>query len=239
MRSLIVRFIDSEGPGILANILRENGYQITYHNAYHHGLHLIPQAHLVFDLVVLLGGPMSVTDPSLQKFFKPYYELVKGIYSQPDSICIGICLGAQIIAKAFGAEVTKGTNGKEAGYDNLEIIAPQHPLFSGLENRSQLPVFHLHEDTFSLPKGAQLLAKSKLYENQIYSIENRIFGFQPHLEPTWDMIQIWSKVHQKFLEEAGWKFQSSMYTLHKDLEIIGKKVFQNILNMKDQKVIAA
>ena len=64
MRSLILRFEDCEGPGLLEPLLREKGYSITYHDAFRNGLNLLPSTHLLFDFFLFLGGSDSVYDPT-------------------------------------------------------------------------------------------------------------------------------------------------------------------------------
>ncbi len=229
MRALIVRFLDAEGPGILGTLLKEKGYQLTYHNAYQKGLQLIPNAHQIFEFVLLLGGPMSVADATLERFFKPYIELVKGCLSEKGSRCVGICLGAQILAKALGGEVFPGDKGREVGFGKVKIRMPYHPLFSDLRDRESFTGFHLHGDTFTLPPDAVLLASSDRYENQIFTVEDRMYGFQVHLEPTWEMLQVWSKIHKTYMEEAGYKFMDSDRPKYEEMSRHAKAIFGKLL----------
>lgn len=77
MRSLIIRFLDSEGPGILETSLKENSYKITYQDTYKKGLELVPESAQIFDLILLMGGPQTVYNESEYDFFKPYFDLVE------------------------------------------------------------------------------------------------------------------------------------------------------------------
>nr|HNI27463.1 type 1 glutamine amidotransferase [Leptospiraceae bacterium] len=140
MRSLIVRFADCEGPGILAGILKEKKYTVTYHDAFRSGLELIPSAHQMFDLVVFMGGPASIADPSQNSFFLPYFRLAENVLKIQNSRMIGICLGAQLLAKVLGAEVKKGDRGPEVGFGDAEILH-HDPVFQGIPGKA-IPVFH-------------------------------------------------------------------------------------------------
>ena len=81
MRSLIIRFMDCEGPGIIEDSLRKANYTITYHDAYKKGIQIVPESHQIFDIIILMGGPKSVYDPKEDTFFKPYLRLVENTIS--------------------------------------------------------------------------------------------------------------------------------------------------------------
>lgn len=227
MRSLIVRFFDSEGPGILEPILREKGYQITYHDAYKKGLQLMPKAHLVFDRIILLGGPQSVYDPELEDFFEPYLELVENAISQPDKKVIGVCLGSQIIAKALGGEVFPGEKGPETGFGYANVLKPNQGVFEGISEIS-IPTFHLHGDTFTIPNGAELLLSSEMYPNQMFSYKNKIYAIQCHFEPTIPMLKVWEKIQAEFLKK-GQGMGGNIEEQQPTMERFAKILFQNIL----------
>ncbi|TGK35516.1 type 1 glutamine amidotransferase [Leptospira gomenensis] len=227
MRSLIVRFKDCEGPGILLDLLKERNYRITYHNAYDPRIRPIPDAHLIFDLIVLLGGPQSVTDPSLTEFFEPWFNLVRYASLTPNRRLLGICLGSQIISKALGGKVTLGERGPEVGFSDVEIVE-SHSVLEGL---SSFPAFHLHEDVFTIPEGGIRLLKSDLYPNQMFSVGNRIFGVQCHLEVTEAMFSVWKTVHAEFMRNSGWVPGPETESLRSQMEIAGRKIFGAILDL--------
>ncbi|TGM31787.1 type 1 glutamine amidotransferase [Leptospira biflexa] len=229
MRAVIIRFIDCEGPGILEPILREKGYRISYQNAFDSRVQLMPEIHLNFDLIIMLGGPQSVADPDEQEFFKPYYEIVENVAVLPNKKLIGICLGSQIIARALGANVRPGTKGPETGFSDLQILKPEHPIFSGLNIESIL-AFHLHEDIFDIPVGAEHLLASEFYANQMFSYKNKIFAFQTHLEPTLEMLDVWQNVHKEFIAKGTGDF-SNLKSKQKTMEESAKILFRNIINL--------
>jgi GMP synthase-like glutamine amidotransferase len=225
MRSLIVRFLDSEGPGIIESSLKENGYKITYHDSYKKGLELVPESQQIFDLILLMGGPQTVYNESEYEFFKPYLNLVEQTLSLPNKKIIGVCLGSQILAKVLGAKVEKGKNGSEIGFSKLQIKDSSHPIFSNL--KSDINTFHLHNDTFDLPTGSKLLASSEKYENQIFDYKNIAFGIQCHLEVTPIMLQTWWKVH-KLNKQIG-ELNSSHLEEAKEMNELAKPIFDKMI----------
>ncbi|XDD51690.1 type 1 glutamine amidotransferase [Leptospira sp. WS92.C1] len=227
MRCLIVRFKDCEGPGILLDSLKEKNYRITYHNAYDLRIQPIPDAHLIFDLIILLGGPQSVTDPFLFHFFEPWFNLVRYASSMANRKIIGICLGSQIISKALGGEVIRGEKGPEVGFLEVQVQEP-HAIFNGI---GSFPAFHLHEDVFTIPQGGKHLLKSEMYPNQMFSFQDRIFGIQCHLEVTASMLEVWQNVHSDFIRSAGWIPGPETESLRSQMEISGRKLFNAILEL--------
>ncbi len=225
MRSLIVRFADCEGPGILADILREKNYTITYHDAFRSGLELIPSAHQMFDLVIFMGGPASVADPSQNSFFLPYYRLAENVLKMQNSRMIGICLGAQLLAKVLGADVRKGENGPEVGFGDLNILH-HDPVLNGISGKT-LPAFHLHEDIFSIPSGAVHLLSSPKYPSQMFSYEKRVFAFQCHMEITPEILNVWK---MKFPEVKNALFsETDIPGKLQSVRQTGEMIFKNII----------
>jgi GMP synthase-like glutamine amidotransferase len=227
MRSLIVRFIDSEGPGILGNILKENGYAVTYQNAYQKGLQILPESHLNFDLIVLMGGPQSVADPQMAEFFKPYFSLVENCISMGHSRMIGVCLGSQIIAQVLGSPVRQGELGAEVGFSECKIVDKNAKVFKSLKDDSVLG-FHLHEDTYDIPKSCTHLLSTKIYPSQMFSYDDRIYGIQTHLEPSSEMIHVWKNVHKNFIEKAN-ADTSDWIAKQKIMEDTSRIIFQNMI----------
>ncbi|GBF51784.1 putative glutamine amidotransferase, class-I [Leptospira ryugenii] len=229
MRALVIRFIDCEGPGIIEPLLREKGYRVSYHNAYDTRVSLMPEAHITFPLILLLGGPNSIQNNGEDPLLLPYLQLVKNALAVRSSKIIGICLGGQIISRALGAEVKKGDKGPELGFAPMKIIDTQDEVFRGI-NSNELMGFHLHEDVFSIPPGAKHLLSTDMYPNQMYSYENRVFAFQAHIEATLPMLGVWKEVHKEFLKQ-GKPDLDHLEEKQKQMEESGKIIFRNILNL--------
>lgn len=143
--------------------------------------------------LVVLGGPMNVDEVDRYPFLTRDVEWI-GMALATNLPVLGICLGAQLLAKTLGARVYK--NGiKEIGWHTIRLLptAADDPLFaqSGLRT-----VFQWHGDTFDLPVGAVHLASGPNCENQAFRYGDHAFGLQFHIEMTAGMIEDW-------LTEAG------------------------------------
>ena len=133
------------------------------------------------DLLVIMGGPMSVNDEQDFPWLREEKEFVRAAIKQ-DKAVVGICLGAQLIAGAMGAAVYPNTE-KEIGWFPVagETTAGAGELFSFPE---ELLVFHWHGETFDLPAGARRIAGSAACKNQAFQLGRRVIGLQFHLETT-------------------------------------------------------
>ena len=133
------------------------------------------------DLLVIMGGPMSVNDETDYPWLVAEKEFIREAIER-DKAVIGICLGAQLIARAIGAAVRpNGT--KEIGWFPItaEPASYTEDIFPFPQ---ELLVFHWHGETFDLPDGAMRLARSAACENQAFQLGGRVIGLQFHLETT-------------------------------------------------------
>jgi GMP synthase-like glutamine amidotransferase len=128
---------------------------------------------------------MSANDEAELGWLRPEIALVREAIAA-DKTVLGICLGAQIIAKALGARVYPGS-GKEIGWFPVQREAGSHPFFDGLPD-SFTPL-HWHGETIDLPHGARLLAKSKITETQASAVGQRVLGLQFHMEATEESVR--------------------------------------------------
>ena len=122
----------------------------------------------------------------------PFWETIYGGFVRPSTAGIpllGICLGSQLLAKAFGAKVYPGPI-KEIGWYPLAltVAAAEDRLFAGCGPK--FTVFQWHGDTFDLPRAVHL-AQSPLYRNQAFRIGPSAYGLQFHIEMTSEMIEDW------------------------------------------------
>ncbi len=133
-----------------------------------------------FDMLVVMGGPMSANDDARYRWMKGEKLLIELAIEKGKKV-LGVCLGAQLIAHVLGAKVYANRE-KEIGWFPIELDPPNvrhHPL-SVLPQR--ITVFHWHGDTFDIPKGAAHLARSRACENQAFAVGNHVIGLQFHLE---------------------------------------------------------
>lgn len=133
------------------------------------------------DLLIVLGGPMSVNDES----HYPWLVAEKAFLAQAiaaEKPIVGICLGAQLIASCQGARIYSNY-AKEIGWFDITAVAASGDV---LRLPATMHVFHWHGETFELPTNAVLLASSVACNNQIFQLGQRVIGLQCHLETTAD-----------------------------------------------------
>lgn len=142
------------------------------------------------DLLLVMGGPVGVYQAKHYPFIYDEIEVLKKRIAA-DKPTLGICLGAQLIAKALGADVYKGANGLEAAWHPLTVhdTAQNHPVRHLCKTKTNM--FHWHGDTFDLPEGSTLLASSETYKNQAFSYGQNILGLQCHAEVNHRKLNEW------------------------------------------------
>lgn len=135
---------------------------------------------------VVMGGPMNVDEverfPGLAAEREWLAETVRR--QMP---VLGICLGAQLLARALGAEVRPG-KGKELGFAPVEVSDPSDPILGALAPSTD--VLHWHGDVFDLPDGARPLASSALTEHQAFRLGNA-WGVLFHPEADFALVEAW------------------------------------------------
>ena len=182
IRMEVLQHVDFEGPAAIAEWAAARGVPVRVCHLGRNGI--LPSIN-DFDMLTVMGGPMSANDQDQVDWLGPEIALVREAIAA-NKIVFGVCLGAQMIAKAMGARVYPG-NAKEIGWFPVERMGA-HPLFDGLPD-SFTPL-HWHGETFDLPHGAKLLAKSKITVNQAFAVGQRVLGLQFHLEATEDSVRM-------------------------------------------------
>jgi GMP synthase-like glutamine amidotransferase len=165
-----------EGLGSIEPWLNERGASIAFTRPY--AGDPIPKAEGI-DLLIAMGGSMSVNDEDDLPWLKAEKQLVRDL-KRADVPMLGVCLGAQLLASALGARVYRNPV-KEIGWFPIQSVdAPSWAVPLPPESI----VFHWHGETFDLPAGAIHLARSEGCENQAFQIGRRVIGLQFHLEMT-------------------------------------------------------
>ncbi len=196
MPVLILKNIPAEGPGTIEDFLREQGipYRIVDLEK-----EAIPPSE-EFDTLVMMGGPMSVNEEDVYPYITREIEITKEFIGRGKRV-LGICLGAQIMAKALGARVYAGPQ-KEIGWYDIELTEDglRDPVMKKLAVHpragdfwKRFKVFHWHGETFDIPEGALRLARSALYPNQAFRFGRLAYAFQFHIEAKKEMIYGWLK----------------------------------------------
>ena len=135
--------------------------------------------------LIILGGQMSVNDIPDYPFFANEKETIRKMVALEMPVW-GICLGAQMIASAFGQPVFPSF--KERGWHTIHGCLPDHvPYFP-----ESFQVFHWHNETFNLPGGATLLSYGDNVKTQAFRLGSAI-GVQFHPEITLQIISRWVK----------------------------------------------
>jgi len=190
MQVLIIKHVEIEGPGLIEYCLDQKriSYQVLCLDS---GVRLPKPED--FTHIVLLGGPMNVYEEDRYPFLKNEDLFVKEAIQRGKSI-LGICLGAQLMAKALGAKVFKAPVKEVGWYDvSLTRIGSRDPLFSDLPKT--FSVFQWHEDTFEIPKAGKLIATSSPISHQAFRYGENAYGLQFHLEVTEEMITEWVETY--------------------------------------------
>jgi GMP synthase (glutamine-hydrolysing) len=192
----VIRHVAFEDLGSLAGVLEDHGYRPHYLEA---GVDpLDTAATRDADLVIALGGPIGAYEEHLYPFLSDELLLLESRLDA-DRPTLGICLGAQLMARALGARVYAGGK-KEIGFFPIELSV--HGEKSALA-AVRCPVLHWHGDTFELPAGAVHLAASELYPQQAFAWKARGLAVQFHVEATRSGLERWLIGHASELGAAG------------------------------------
>jgi len=177
MRAHYFQHAPFEGLGSIEPWLKKAGCEITSTRFYESAK--LPDLKTI-DLLVVMGGPMSVNDEDRFPWLVAEKQFIWDAIAKSKPV-LGICLGAQLIAGALGTGVYSN-KAKEIGW------FPVHGIKSNDQSIFEFPesikVFHWHGETFDLPSGATLLAKSDACENQAFQVGKSVIGLQFHLETT-------------------------------------------------------
>jgi GMP synthase-like glutamine amidotransferase len=136
----------------------------------------------LFDVLIVLGGPMSVHDEDRHRWLIAEKELIRKALDKGKKV-IGICLGAQLIAEVLGASVSLNPVAEIGWYDvTLSEAALKHPLFKDF--KASIPAFHWHGETFEIPSQAISIGQSLACKNQGFLWNDQVLALQFHLEIT-------------------------------------------------------
>ena len=190
MNILILQHIACEPPGVFEDVLLERG--ATMHRVELDEGEPLPPTLDGIDAVVAMGGPMSVNDEAEHPWLAPEKALIAAAVRCGLPFW-GSCLGVQLLASSLGAEVVRGP-APEVGVLPVHATADGlvDPVFAGLA--WPRPTLQWHQDTFTLPGGATLLATSTAYPHQAFRVGRVAYGVQFHVEVDAAMADEWAKV---------------------------------------------
>jgi len=198
---LVFQHVPFEPLGTLDPLLKNAGFRIRYVN-FARNPNQVPSLD-GYSALIILGGPMNVDQIHDYPNLATEVSLIQDALDRGISI-LGVCLGAQLLARALGSPV-KPDHAREIGWYDVDLTAQgaADPVLSAFGARQQ--VFQWHEDAMELPAAAVHLASSEACEVQAFRFGDSAYGFQFHLEVDRSLIERWLDrgAYQPLLEEMS------------------------------------
>ncbi|MEO1017162.1 MAG: glutamine amidotransferase [Pseudomonadota bacterium] len=212
-RVAAIRHVHFEDLGLLEPLLRNRGFDLTYHNAWDADLRGVVDA----DLLVILGGPISANETDEYPFLKDEIAVAAHRLARRQAT-LGLCLGAQIITRAIGGTVKPGPE-KEIGWAPLEITSQGEA--TPLIHLANTPVLHWHGEICMLPDGIVSLARTLACDVQAFAVGDTGLGLQFHAEAGTSGIEPWLIGHTLEIAQAAGK---SVVQLREDTQRFGSEL---------------
>ncbi|MFQ6075307.1 MAG: type 1 glutamine amidotransferase [Candidatus Bathyarchaeia archaeon] len=153
-----------------------------------------------YDALIIGPTPISANNVDKHGFLVKEWEYIAEII-ESGKPCLGVCCGAQLLAKYLGAEVRRSPEREVGGYEvRLTEHGKADPLFAGFP--SEFPVFHWHSDMFELPPGGKLLVEGDPCPIQAFGWKS-VRGVIFHLEIDRCEVEIWADAYPAELDLVG------------------------------------
>jgi len=202
MRVAIIENMKNTPLGALGIALEEAGAKIEWFRAWDG--EALPTDASVYDALVVLGGEQNARDDETHPYLPELARLMRRFEGE-DKAVLGICLGSQILARAYEADNLIGT-AHEFGWKTVGLTEEGRadPLLAGVGD--QFTIFEWHGDTFTLPIGAVRLATNGVTPNQAFRIGRATYGTQFHFEANAAVVERWRTEFKETIErkEPGW-----------------------------------
>ncbi len=188
MKILTLQFQNSGGPEAFGGALKACGATLDICNFDSGGT--LPAGIDGYDGLLVLGGVMNAHDDAEYPYLGNVAAMIAEFHHAARPV-LGICLGAQLIARALGGRAYFH-DVPEVGFVEIFLNgeAAADPLLAGLEATQN--IMEWHYQTFDMPPGSHLLATSELCRNQVYRVGEATYGFQCHFEVSQAMVQDWT-----------------------------------------------
>ncbi|NER79039.1 MAG: glutamine amidotransferase [Leptolyngbya sp. SIO1D8] len=182
---LLVVHQETSNPGLVGEKLRSRGYQLDIRCPALGDL--LPKTMSQHKAAIVFGGPMSANDDDTLPFIRTELDWIPTVLSAAKPY-LGICLGAQLLARVLGANVSPHPEEqREIGYFDLFPTPAGSPYIP-----EPMAVYHWHREGFTIPAGAVKLAEGDTFPNQAFCYQETAFGLQFHPEMTSQLIDEWT-----------------------------------------------
>ena len=165
---------------------------------------VLPTAQDGYDALVVFGGEQSAVDDADHPYLPGVGALMRQMTDQGCAV-LGICLGSQVLARAYGAINQLGT-APEFGWCDVALTdaGRADPVLGHLG--ASFPIFEFHTDTFTLPEGAVHLAQTATAPHQAFRIGRATYGMQFHFEANRAVVADWTREFPGIVEDrqSGW-----------------------------------
>lgn len=194
---VILQHTACEGPGIIADILREKGLALRIVRV--DRSEPVPTSLDESAAVIALGGPMSVREVHRSRHLRQELDLIDAALAEGVPV-LGVCLGSQLLAACLGSRVRTAEE-LEVGWHAVHVLRAAAADALWQDSAPTFPAFHWHHDVFDLPAGAVALANSAMTECQAFRFGAHAYGLLFHLEV--NQAQIEAMVEQFGAELSG------------------------------------
>jgi GMP synthase (glutamine-hydrolysing) len=221
---LIVMHQPTSDSGRVGQILKAKGYELDIRCPSNSDE--LPATMDSHDGVVVFGGPMSANDSETLPFIRTELDWIPTALESGKPY-LGICLGAQLLARVLGAQVKPHPDClTEIGYFPITPTPDSRPYLD-----SPLYVYHWHCEGFELPQEAVKIAQGEIFVNQAFRYGKAAFGLQFHPEATGEIVDRWTTLGAHMLTLPGAQSREEQIGKHSLYAIALEDWLKNFLSL--------
>ena len=221
MRVHYIQHVAFEGLGAMQPYLLEKGHDLSVTHLY--AGDAFPAVDEL-DWLIVMGGPMGIYDDDEYSWLEAEKGFIKQAIDAGKTV-LGVCLGAQLIADVLGSTADKRAvyagQHKEIGWFDIHKSAELNETVLGNVFPDTLEAFHWHGDMFDVPAGAKAVGSSAACPNQGFVYDNRVVGFQFHLETT-------PESAAALIKNCGDELDGSIYVQDAQTMLANQKRFEDL-----------